>query len=102
VSRIEAQESLEQCSMGTRLMIIELGNYNSAKELLIGTRTTGSQVHVCYRNGDQSAFVTRAAVCMEVEGRGMRIGHRGAYQMGSESGMSIETRQMTAEQSKKH
>jgi len=49
------------------------GNYNSAEELLIGTRTTGSQVHVCYRNGDQSAFVTRAAVCMEVEGED-RIG----------------------------
>src|SRR5882724_798737 len=65
--------------MGTRLMIIELGNYNSAKELLIGTRTTGSQVPVCYQNGDQSAFVSRAAVRMEVEGRGMRIGHRGAY-----------------------
>jgi len=29
--------------MGTRLMIIELGKYNSAKELLIETRTTGSQ-----------------------------------------------------------
>src|SRR5882724_6522949 len=86
VSRIEAQESLEQCSMGIRLMIIKLGNYNSAKELLIGTRTTGSQVHVCYRNGDQSAFVTRAAVRMEVEGRGMQIGHRGAYKWGASRG----------------
>src|SRR5882724_5608083 len=82
VSRIEAKESLEQCSMGTRLMIIELGNYNSAEELLIGTRTTGLQVPVCYWNRDQSAFVTRAAVRMEVERRGMRIGHRGAYKWG--------------------
>src|SRR5882724_7069645 len=82
VSRIEAKESLEQCSMGTRLMIIKLGNYNSAEELLIGTRTTGLQVHVCYQNGDWSAFVTRVAVRMEVEGRGMQIGHRGAYKWG--------------------
>src|SRR5882724_11435481 len=73
--------------MGIRLMIIELGKYNSAEELLIETRTTGSQVHVCYRNGDQSTSGTRAAVRMEVGGTGMRTGHRGAYkwvQIGNE------------------
>jgi len=32
--------------MGTRLMIIELGKYNSAKELLIETRTTGHRTHM--------------------------------------------------------
>ena len=43
MSRIEVKYSLEQCSMGIRLMIIELRMYNSAEELLIETRTTGSQ-----------------------------------------------------------
>jgi len=57
-------------------MIIELGKYNSAKELLIETRTTGSQGHVCYQNGDRRASVTRVAVCMGLEGMGMRTGHR--------------------------
>ena len=52
-------------------MIIELGIYNSAKELLIETRTTGLQVHVCYWDGDQRVSVTKVAVCMEEEGTGM-------------------------------
>jgi len=65
--------------MGTRLMIIKLGKYNAAKELLIKTRTTGSQGHICNRNGDQRVSVTRAAVCMEVEKMGMQTGYRGAY-----------------------
>jgi len=57
--------------MGKRLKIIELGEYNSAKELLIGTRTTGSQGHVYYWNGDRRVSVTRAAVRMEEKGTGM-------------------------------
>src|SRR5882724_10461633 len=52
VSRIEAKYSLEKCSMGKRLKIIELGKYNSAEELLIETRTTGSQGHVYYQGAD--------------------------------------------------
>ena len=79
MSRIEAYESSEQFSMGIILMIIELGKYNSAKELLIETRTTGSQGHVCYRNGDWRISVTGVAVHMEEEGTGMRTGDRGAY-----------------------
>ena len=63
--------------MGKRLKIIELGKYNSAKELLIGTRTAGSQGHICYRDGDRR--VTRAAVHMEEKGTGMQTGYRGAY-----------------------
>src|SRR5882724_5894264 len=82
VSRIEVKYSLEQCSMGKRLKIIELEKHNSAKELHIETRTTGSQGHVCYRNGDQRASVIRAAVHMELEGTGMQTGHRGAYKWG--------------------
>jgi len=57
--------------MGIRFMIIGLGKYNSAEELLIETRTTGSQGHICYQNGDRRASVTRAAVCMEEKGMGM-------------------------------
>jgi len=63
---------------GTRLMIIELGNYNSAEELLIGTRPQGRRYMYAIRTGPE-CICTRAAVRMEVEGRGMRIGHRGAY-----------------------
>ena len=87
--------------MGIRLMIIELGKYNSAKELHIETRATGSQGHICYRNGDWRASVTRAAVHMELEEWDVNR-EQGHIQMGSESGMSIEMREMTAEQSKKH
>ena len=57
--------------MGIRLMIIELGKYNSAKELLIETRTTGSQGHICYQDGDRRVSVTRVAVRMEEKGTGM-------------------------------
>jgi len=65
--------------MRKRLMIIELGKYNSAKELLIETRTTGSQVHACYWDRDRRVSVTNAAVHMEEKGTGMRTGYRGAY-----------------------
>src|SRR5882724_1923805 len=82
VSRIEAKESLEQCSMGKRLMIIELGKYNSAEELLIVTRTTGSQGHVYYQGKDRRTSITRVAVHMGLEGTGMKTGHRGAYKWG--------------------
>ena len=64
--------------MGIRLMIIELGKYNSAEELLIETRTAGLQGHVFYWNRDRRVSVTRAAVCMEEKGTGMRTGYRGA------------------------
>ena len=47
------------------------GKYNSAKELLIETRTTRLQRHVCYQDGDRRASVTRAAVCMGLGGTGM-------------------------------
>ena len=71
VSRIEAYESSEQCSMGIRLMIIELRKYNEIGELLIENRTTGSQAQVIYQDEVQEASVTRAAVCMGVEETGM-------------------------------
>ena len=38
MSRIEVEYSLEKCSMGKRLKIIELEKYNSAEELHIETR----------------------------------------------------------------
>jgi len=57
--------------MGIRLMIIELGKYNSAEELLIETKTTGSQGRICYQDRDWRVSVTRAAVRMEEKGTGM-------------------------------
>ena len=82
MSRIEAYESSEQCSTGIRLMIIELRKYNEIGELLIGNRTTRSQVQVNYRDVVWEASVTRAAVHMGVNGAEKRIGHRGAYKWG--------------------
>jgi len=83
-------------------MIVELGKYNSAEELHIDTRTTGSQGHICYRNGDWRVSVARVAVRMGVgrDGDANRI--QGCIQTGSKSGMSIEMQKPTAEQSKKH
>ena len=52
-------------------MRIELERYNKSGEILIENRTTGSQGHVCYRDRDRRASVTRAAVHMELEGMGM-------------------------------
>jgi len=68
--------------MGIRLMIIKLGKYNSAEELLIETRTTGSQGYVCYQDRDWRTSITRAAVRMGLEGMGMQTGHRGTYKWG--------------------
>jgi len=82
-------------------MIIELEKYNSAEELHIETRATGSQGHVCYRNGDWRASVTRVAVCMELEGKGCEQA-QGRKQMGSEWGMSTRDAGDNCEQSKKY
>ena len=60
-------------------MIIKLGKYNSAKELLIETRTAGSQGHVCNQDGDWRISVTRAAVRMEEKGAEMQAEYRSAY-----------------------
>jgi len=57
--------------MGIRLMIIKLRKYNEAKELLIETRTAGSQAQVSYWDGVREAPVTRAAVHMGVKETGM-------------------------------
>ena len=60
-------------------MIIELGRYNKIKELLIEIGITGSQGHICNRDGDLRISVARAAVCMEEQGTGRRTGCRGTY-----------------------
>jgi len=65
--------------MEIRLMIIELRRYNEIGELLIENRTTGLQGQVSHQDGDQRVSVTRAVVCMEEKGTGMRTGYRGAY-----------------------
>ena len=54
--------------MDTGLMIIELGKYNSAKELLIEDRETGLLRQVINRNMVWGASVTMAAVHMRDEG----------------------------------
>ena len=58
-------------------MIIELGEYNKIRELLIDNGTAGFQGHVSYRDGDQRASVTRVAVHMGE--MGMQTWHRGTY-----------------------
>jgi len=60
-------------------MIIELERYNGIGELLIEIRTTGSQGHICYRDGGRRVSVAMAAVCMGVKEMGMQTWHRGAY-----------------------
>ena len=52
-------------------MIIKLERYNKIRELPIENRTTRSQGHVIYQDGDWRATVTRAAVCMGVKETGM-------------------------------
>ena len=69
-------ESSEQCSMGIRLMIIELRRYNKIRELLIENGTTGLQAQVSYQDMVQETSGTRVAVRMGVKGMGMRTRHR--------------------------
>jgi len=52
-------------------MIIELERYSEISRLLIESRTTGSQGHICYQGGDWRVSVTMAAVCMGVKEMGM-------------------------------
>jgi len=55
-------------------MIIELEKYNKIRELLIETRTTGSQGHICYWNRGQRVSVNKVAGCMGVEEMGCEWG----------------------------
>ena len=49
----------------TGLMIIELRNYNSAEELLIGPQGAGFPGQVYNWRMERGVSVTRAAVCMK-------------------------------------
>ena len=71
MSKIEAYESSEQCSMGIRLMIIELRKYKEIGEPLMENRTTGSQAQVSYWDVVWGASVNRAAFRMGVTETGM-------------------------------
>jgi len=84
---------------GEKLMIIELGKYNSAEELFtIGLELQGRRD--TYAIGwDQRISGTRVAVSWR-EGAGMQQG-TGVHTMVSESGMRTGTHRNTAEQSKK-
>jgi len=61
------------------------GIYNSAEELLIETRTTGSQGHVCYQNGDWSISVTGWLSTWRRKGQGCEQG-TGAHTIGLQVG----------------
>jgi len=72
-----------------------------AEELLIETKTTGSQAQVSYWDGVWEAPVTRVAVCMGVKETGCEQGtwaHTISLQVGIGTGMHVGT----AEQSEKH
>ena len=71
MSKLDAHRPQGDVQEGERLMIIKLGRYKEIGELLIENRTTGSQGHVCYWDGDQRVSVTIAAVCMGVKEMGM-------------------------------
>jgi len=79
VSKIEVRQSSKQCSMGKRLMIIELRTYIEVGKLLIEKESAGLQAHVIYRGEDWRVSITRAAVHMEGKGPVRRTGYRGAY-----------------------
>jgi len=53
-------------------MIIELGKYNSAKELLIESNSAGSLGPVNYRSESREVSVTTAAVRMEEKRTGVQ------------------------------
>jgi len=74
-----SQVVLKAMFNGIRLMIIKLGKYNSAEELLIETRTAGSQGHICYRDGDRRVSVTRGGCLHGGEGDGDANRVKGAY-----------------------
>src|SRR5882724_6731509 len=79
VSKIEVKQSSKKCSMGKRLMIIELRKYIEVGELLIEKGSTVLQVQVIYRGEDRRVSVTRVAVRIEGKGPGRQTGYRGAY-----------------------
>jgi len=66
VSKIGVRQSSKQCSMGKRLMIIELRTYTEVgKTTYREGKAQGRQAQVIYRCGDRRVSITRAAVRME-------------------------------------
>src|SRR5882672_2758553 len=70
VSGIEVQRFSHVCKNEQRLMIIELGRYNSAEELLIGPPNVGSRGWAHSRDTGRRVSVTMVAVCMKEMGDG--------------------------------
>src|SRR5882724_12511612 len=64
---------------GQRLMIIELGNYNSAEELSIENGNTKSLGLVQHRDTGPDSKRTMAAVCMKGKRVAMRMRDRAGY-----------------------
>src|SRR5882672_5153719 len=76
--------------MDSGLMIIELRNYNSAKELLIGPQSAGSPGQVYNWSMERGVSVTRAAVHMKGTEDGTRGKIQGCIQPASDSGMRVD------------
>ena len=70
--------------MDSGLMIIELRNYNSAKELLIGPQSAGSPGQVYSQITERRVSVTRAAVRMKGPEDGTSGKRQGRIQLCSE------------------
>jgi len=83
-------------------MIIELRKYNSAKELLIGPKSTGSPGQVYSWITERRVSVTRAAVCMKGTEDGTKSKGQGCIQLASESGMREDADPPVLEPEKGH
>ena len=78
-SKIVCSSSQRVIKEGQRLMIIELDNYNSAKELSIEDRKTESLGLVRHRDTGPDGKGTKAAVHMEGKRLTTRMRNRAAY-----------------------
>src|SRR5882724_4050064 len=79
VSKIVCSSFQGVIKEGQRLMIIELGNYNSAKELSIEDRKTESLGLVRHRDTGPDGRGTKVAVRMEGKRVMTRMRNRAAY-----------------------
>src|SRR5882724_5055045 len=77
VSKIVCSSFQRVIKEGQRLMIIELENYNSAKELSIEDRKTELLGLVRHQDTGPDGRGTKAAVCMEGKRVAMRIEEQG-------------------------
>ena len=77
--------------MDSGLMIIELRNYNSAKELLIGPQSAGSPGQVYNWSMERRVSVTRVAVRIKGMRDSAREKRQECIQLASDPGMREDT-----------